>query len=124
MGGILSVSNEHSTIGETSIKSVKNAENKCSVDCVYLVKSSDIGKSISATFNNYCTSNCIIMFYYRKTNAGGSATILTEISYPANSTTPITLSLDEIVEGTYSVVFRVTSSSDPIYIDNIQFQIQ
>lgn len=125
MGGILSVSDEYHKIGKTSIKSIANPQNQCSVDAVYVISSQDIGKSFTTTFDAYSTNNCETILYYRITNEAGSATITNTITVPANNNTPITLTLSEIPSNVYSVCFRLTSvNAAPIYVDNIIMNVQ
>ena len=125
MGGILSVSKEFSTNNDRSIKSSYDpTADKCSVDCVYLISSTDIGKEIMMEFDTYSTSKCSIQTYYRSDNSGGIGTITSTITSPANIKNHITVTLNEIVANTYSVAFRVTSvTNEPIYIDNVHINI-
>ena len=125
MGGILSVSKEFSTNNDRSIKSSYDPTgDKCSVDCVYLISSTDIGKEIMMEFDTYSTSKCSIQTYYRSDNSEGIGTITSTITSPANIKNHITVTLNEIVTNTYSVAFRVTSvTNEPIYIDNVHINI-
>ena len=125
MGGTLSVSDEFSTNGTKSIKSSPDYNNKCTADCVYIISNNDIGKEITMEFDTYSTSACTIIMYYRANNASGPATITSTITSPANIINHITVTLNEIVSNTYSVVFRVTSNTQqPLYIDNVTINTQ
>ena len=125
MGGILSVSNEYPTIGTTSIKASPDNNNKCSVDTVHVISASDIGKKIIFYFDLYSTNTIILSVYYRLTSNTGQGVVTSTISAPGNMVNHMILTLDEILENTYSVSFRASSNKQqPIYIDNIHINIQ
>lgn len=125
MGGILSVSNEYSTLGKTSIKSTPDNQNKCSLDFKHVITNTDIGKQAIFDFDTYSSKNTVASLYYRLNSNAGSGVILNTINVPGNITTHVHFELDEIVENTYSVCFRVSSSQvQPVYVDNIRLNIQ
>ena len=125
MGGILSVSTEYHTIGETSIKSEVGSNGTCSLDSVYLIASQDIGKEYTVSFDAYCTNDCTVILFYRVTNASGSATIIDTVSMAGNISNHMILTSNKIPEGIYSITFRVTSNQkNPFYVTNVDMRIQ
>lgn len=125
MGGRITVSEEYFTIGKTSIKSSPDYTNKCSVDTVYVTTSEDIGKKIIFKFDTYSSDNINITLYYRLNSRTGPGVISSTISAPGNMTNNMILTLNNIVENTYSVSFRVTSNTQqPVYVDNVIVNIQ
>lgn len=53
-----------------------------------------------------------------------SATVISTLTIPANNTSPVAFSLSEIPD-VYSIEFRVENNKlNPIYLDNIIFNIQ
>lgn len=125
MGGILSVSNEYSTIGTTSIKASPDDSNRCSVDTVHVISASDIGKKIIFYFDLYSSDITTLTVYYRLNSSTGQGVLLSTISAPGNIVNHMILTLDDIVENTYSVSFRVTSNNQqPVYVDNVNVNIQ
>ena len=125
MGGILSVSNEFSTIGTTSIKASPDDNNKCSVDTVHVISASDIGKKIIFYFDLYSSGIITLTVYYRLNSSTGQGVVLSTISAPGNIVNHMILTLDEIIENTYSVAFRASSNNQqPFYIDNLRINTQ
>ena len=125
MGGVLSVSTEYHTIGETSIKSGVGSNGTCSLDSVYLITSQDIGKEYTVSFDAYCTNVCTVSLFYRVTSGSGSATLINTLSMPENISNHIVLTLNRISEGIYSIFFRVINTQKaPCYVTNVDMRIQ
>ena len=117
MGGILSVSTEHATISETSIKSSYNSTG-VSLDGVYIISNDDINKKLLVSFEGYSESDVIVYLMVRDSNM--VATRITSAILPGGISSNIVLTLNEISTDTYLVFFRLThDNTDSIYISNV-----
>lgn len=109
MGGVLSVSDEYyNSICSKSIKVTPNALDKSTIDINYLISSEDIGKSASISCDVLVDKSTTIFLMSRAESASGSASRITTLSVPANESTHISLELNEILTGTYSIFMRIS----------------